>query len=63
MTEFSYTQIFDKFKLYNEDYKPEVINDCSYVLNGYCPLSLKIIEKAINGKWGTINDILRKIPG
>ena len=63
MTEFSYTQIFEKFKLYNEDYNPEVINDCSYVLNGYCPLSLKIIEKAINGKWGTINDILRKIPG
>ena len=59
----NYSQIFEKFKLYNEEYNPEVINDCSYVLNGYCPLSLKIIEKAVNGKWGTIIDILKKIPG
>jgi hypothetical protein len=63
ITDFNYTQIFEKFKLYNEEYNPEVINDCSYVLNGYCPLSLKIIEKAVYGKWGTIIDILKRIPG
>ena len=39
------------------------INDCSYVLGGYCPLSLKIVEKAVEGKWSTIIDVLRKLPG
>ena len=61
--DFNYTQIYEKFQLYNEEYNPEVINDCSYILNGYCPLSLKIIEKAVMGKWGTIAEILKKIPG
>jgi hypothetical protein len=32
-------------------------------LNGYCPLSLKIIEKAIMGQWSTIIEILKRIPG
>ena len=63
ITDFNYSQVYEKFKLYDEEYNPEVINNCSYVLNGYCPLSLKIIEKAIYGKWGTIIDILKRIPG
>ena len=63
ITDFNYSQIFEKFKLYNEEYNPEVISDCSYVLNGYSPLSLKIIEKAVYGKWGTIIDLLKRIPG
>ena len=61
--DFNYSQIYEKFQLYNEEYNPEIINDCSYILNGYCPLSLKIIEKAVMGKWSTIIDILKKIPG
>ena len=61
--DFNYSQIYEKFQLYNEEYNPEIINDCSYILNGYCPLSLKIIEKAVMGKWSTIIDIIKKIPG
>ena len=63
ITDFSYSQIYEKFELLNENYSPEVINDCSYVLNGYCPLSLKIIEKAVKGQWNTIIENLKKIPG
>ena len=61
--DFNYAQLFEKFELLNKQYNPSLINDCSYVLNGYCPLSLKIIEKAVYGQWGTILDILKKIPG
>ena len=63
ITDFSYSQIYEKFELLNENYSPEIINDCSYVLNGYCPLSLKIIEKAVKGQWNTIIENLKKIPG
>ena len=63
ITDFSYSQIYEKFELLNENYSPEVINDCSYVLNGYCPLSLKIIEKAVKGQWNIIIENLKKIPG
>jgi hypothetical protein len=63
LTELNYAQILEKLELINEDYNPQVVNECSYVLNGFCPISLKIIEKAIMGKWGTIIDILKKIPG
>ena len=65
-----YEPDFDKPKLINEkmgliniDNDRTKINDCSYVLGGYCPLSLKIEEKAVEGQWNTINDVLRKLPG
>ena len=63
LSELNYAQILEKLQLINEDYNPQVVNDCSYVLNGFCPIGLKIIEKAIMGQWGTIIDTLKKIPG
>ena len=42
---------------------PLKIEDCSYVLGGYCPLSLRIIENAIEGKWNKIIDVLKRMPG
>jgi hypothetical protein len=39
------------------------VDDCSYLLGGYCPLSLRIIEIAIEGRWGKYADILKKMPG
>ena len=39
------------------------IEDCSYVLSGFSPISLKIIETAVRGQWSSIIDILRKMPG
>ena len=56
-------QINEKLDLINLNYSPINITDCSYVLGGYCPLSLKIVEKAVEGKWHTIIDILKKLPG
>ena len=63
MIDFNYSQILEKLQLINQEYNPTEIKDSSYVLNGYCPLSLKIIEKAVMGQWSTIIDTLRRIPG
>ena len=61
--DFTYSQIYEKLQLVKENYQPLVVEDCSYVLSGYCPISLKIIEKAVYGEWYTIIDVLRKMPG
>ncbi len=39
-------------------------NDISYVYNGYAPMIVRMVQKALcQGGWGAIRDILRKIPG
>ena len=63
ITTITYTQVIDKLKLINLENDNKNINDCSYVMGGFCPLSLKIVEKAVEGKWSTINDVLKKLPG
>ena len=50
-------------KLINLENDNKNIKDCSYVTGGFCPLSLKIVEKAVEGQWSTINDVLKKLPG
>ena len=62
-THLTYEQLYEKLKLLNDDYQPKNIQDCSYVLSGYCPISLKIVESAVYGRWNSIFDILSKIPG
>ena len=63
ITTLTFNQINEKLGLIKLDYNPTKIEDCSYVLGGYCPLSLKIVEKAVEGKWSTIIDVLKKLPG
>lgn len=63
ITDITYSQLIEKFELIDEQYNPERIEDCSYILKGFCPLSLKIIEKAVYGKWNTISDLLKRMPG
>ena len=39
-------------------------NDISYTYNGYAPLFIRLVEKALSqGGWNAIKDLLRKIPG
>ena len=39
-------------------------NDISYAYNGYAPIFLRLVEKAISqGGWNSIRDLLKKIPG
>ena len=63
ITTITFNQINEKLELIKNDNAPLKINDCSYVLGGYCPLSLRIIENAIEGKWGKICEVLKRMPG
>ena len=62
-TELTYINIIEKLKLINVDYNPKEINDCSYVLSGFCPISLKLIESAIQGSWGQSIEVISKMSG
>jgi hypothetical protein len=59
----SYSQLSAKLELINLDSNSKKINDCSFVMNGFCPISLKLIEKGVEGKWNKIQDIIKKMPG
>lgn len=38
-------------------------NDSSYAYGGYCPIIIRLIEKAYTNGWGSIQETLKKIPG
>ena len=58
-----YQQICLKLNLINQKFSKEKINDCSYLYRGYCPIILRLIELALEGKWNLMKDIITKIPG
>ena len=59
----SYSKINENLQLIKINSNPTVIEDCSYLMGGFCPLSLRLIETAIDGKWSKIIDTLKKTPG
>ena len=61
--DFNYRYVLEKLNLINDEFTFNKINDCSYLLSGFCPISLRLIEKIFNGGWNKINEILKKIPG
>ena len=63
--ELTYPQILNKLGLINPDANDpkNKYKDCSYIFQGYCPIILRLIERAIEGKWGKLKDIITKIPG
>ena len=63
LTNIDYSSLFFKMELLNTDINFNDIKDCSYIYEGYCSISLKLIEKAVSGTWGKIADCLNKIPG
>ena len=61
--EMNYEQLCEKLQLVNMNYDEKKVEDCSFVMSGFCPISLKIIERAVEGKWTKIQDIIKKMPG
>ena len=59
----NYGKICEKLELINIDYNEKKVEDCSFVMGGYCPISLKLIQKAAEGQWNKIQDIIKNIPG
>jgi len=63
LIEMSYSQLFENLELVNSNSNEKKVENCSYVLGGFCPISLRLIEKAVEGKWNKIQDIIKKMPG
>ena len=63
--ELTYPQILNKLGLINPDANnpKNKFKDCSYIFQGYCPIILRLIERAVEGKWGKLKDVITKIPG
>ena len=63
--EYTYPQILTKLGLINPDANDpkNKYKDCSYIFQGYCPIILRLIERAVEGKWGKLKDVITKIPG
>ena len=61
--EMNYEQLCEKLQLVNMNYDEKKVEDCSFVMSGFCPISLKLIERAVEGKWTKIQDIIKKLPG
>ena len=49
-----YQILLDKLNLLNFEVNIYQPNDSSYVFSGYCPISIRLIEKAMNPGWGAI---------
>ena len=58
-----YNDLNKKLKLINESVDTENPNDASFSYNGYCPIIIRLIEKAFSKGWNSIKDILTKLPG
>lgn len=58
-----FQQINENLNLINRNFKLRETNDLSYIVEGYCPLTLKLIEKAGEGGWSEIRETLNLIHG
>ena len=63
LIDISYVQICEKLELVDMNYNEKKVEDCSFVMSGFCPISLKLIEKGVEGKWNKIQDVIKKMPG
>lgn len=52
-----------ELNLINENVNKNEPDDASYVFDGFCPITIRLIEAAINKGWSSIKDVLKKING
>ena len=60
---FFFTAISTDLNLFYSDIDVINPNDSSYVYGGYCPIIIRLIEKALSQGWGPIKETIKKIPG
>ena len=56
-----YYDLNKKLKLINDSVDLNNPNDTSYSFSGYCPIFIRLIEKAFSKGWNTIKDLIKKI--
>lgn len=58
-----YEFIKTKLNLINDSVNTIEPDDTAYVFGGFCPISIRLIENVIKDGWGSIKDVMTKIPG
>ena len=58
-----YKFLLKKLELINKNVNVYEPNDSSYVFNGFCPITIRLIENIFKKGWFSIKEILNKIPG
>ena len=56
-----YYDLNKKLKLINDSVDLNNPNDTSYSFSGYCPIFIRLIEKAFSKGWNSIKDLIKKI--
>ena len=56
-----YYDINKKLKLIDDSVDLNNPNDAAYSFSGYCPILVRLIEKAISKGWSSIKDVLKKL--
>ena len=56
-----YYDINKKLKLIDDSVDLNNPNDAAYSFSGYCPILVRLIEKAISKGWNSIKDVLKKL--
>ena len=59
----SYNNCKESLRLINENVSKSNPDDCSYVFDGFCPITIRLIEAAIGKGWNYILNDLKYIPG
>jgi hypothetical protein len=60
---FNFEKLTKYLKLIIENINLLEADDASYAYNGYCPITIRIIENVFNKGWFNIKEILNKMPG
>lgn len=59
-----FSEVSKKLELYFDSVDLIEPNDISYAYNGYAPMIVRLVEKAISqGGWNSMKDLLKRIPG
>ena len=56
-----YYDLNKKLNLINDSVDFNNPNDASYSFSGYCPIFIRLVEKAISKGWYTIKDLIKKL--
>ena len=58
-----YHDVNKKLNLMLEEIDRNEQKDAAYTYSGYCPIFIRLLENAVKTGWGSIRDVLKKIPG
>jgi len=59
----NWSKVVKALNLVVEDVDEANPQDIAYVFSGYAPLSVRLVQQAVRGKWRQMEEVLRLLPG